>query len=468
MTLATRRALLPVVVLLTGCMAAPPEAPVDELGSNLNARERRERAGQIRDIAASYGIREGSWLVAGVGDAETYLTQCQHNLTWACRGPVHADCGGRAVVAGSGDGPCSHQQGGLGIFQLDAGTYDQTLRREGRRILSIDGNIRAGIEFILDMVERSVYISGVSSRAQAAAWMNGVTTSNSRFPIWVKTVTHYYNGCRPGARCYNDRYARYRRFARNIRSEFGNSFWTSGSSAGSDWIGSVCDPSASDACELGLPGQRCLTTDSSGVCVSSCEGFCPDRSGFSTTFCVSLDGGATGTCLPMATGGCPPGTSAREMSRHVGSSGASMRTGTVCAPSATPEPPRGLCADSCASAGNGTCEDGGADSVFSDCAFGTDCGDCGVRDPGDEPMSCLDTRESCAAGGTCCGDLSCRDGVTFDDQCCVEAGDSCTTGSDCCGAMACVAGMCACHSAGRTCVADADCCSGSCNSGTCR
>lgn len=466
MTPVTRR-LLPVVVLLSGCMAAPPEGNLDEQTSNLSARERRERAGRIRDIAAEYGIREGSWLVAGVGDAETYLTQCEHNLTWACQGPVSSDCGGRPVVAGSGDGPCHRQQGGIGIFQLDAGTYAQTLRREGNRILSIDGNIRAGIEFILDMVERSAYIGGVSTRAEAAAWMNGVTVSNSRFPIWVKTVTHYYNGCRPGYSCYNERFARYRRFARDIRSEFGSTFWSSGTGGG-DWIGSACDPSAAGECELGLSGDRCLSAGGAGVCVSSCEGFCPDRAGFATTFCVSLDGGSTGTCLPTAAGGCPTGTEAREMSRHVGSSGAAMSSNTVCVPTGTDPTPRGLCADTCASAGNGTCEDGGADSVFSDCAFGTDCGDCGVRDPGDTPMACLATRESCGAGGTCCGDLSCRDGVTFEDQCCVEAGGACGSGSECCGAMACVAGMCACHSAGRNCVADADCCSGSCSAGRCR
>jgi hypothetical protein len=41
--------------------------------------------------------------------------------------------------------------------------------------------------------------------------------------------------------------------------------------------------------------------------------------------------------------------------------------------------PQTMCGDTCASAGNGTCEDGGADSSALTCALGADCGDCGAR-----------------------------------------------------------------------------------------
>ena len=38
-----------------------------------------------------------------------------------------------------------------------------------------------------------------------------------------------------------------------------------------------------------------------------------------------------------------------------------------------------MCADTCPSAGNGICEDGGLDSASFDNAEGTDCSDCGTR-----------------------------------------------------------------------------------------
>lgn len=48
-----------------------------------------------------------------------------------------------------------------------------------------------------------------------------------------------------------------------------------------------------------------------------------------------------------------------------------------------------LCDNTCASAGDGICSDGGADSVSDDCAFGTDCADCGYRpESGTSIMHC--------------------------------------------------------------------------------
>ncbi|MCA9614322.1 MAG: hypothetical protein KC586_16315, partial [Myxococcales bacterium] len=87
--------------------------------SLLTAAQRRVRAGEIRDAAAANGITQG-WLLAGIADAETRMSHCWSELTWACQGPNSSDCGGGPVVAGAGDGPCSLRQGGLGMFQFDA------------------------------------------------------------------------------------------------------------------------------------------------------------------------------------------------------------------------------------------------------------------------------------------------------------------------------------------------------------
>lgn len=224
-----RRLLLLFIVSLLGlasCLGADDGTP-ERLGvarADLSAAQRRARAAQIRDAATANGITQG-WLLAGIADAETGMSQCHSELTWACMGPSSADCGGGPVVAGSGDGACSLMQGGLGMFQFDAGTYTQTLAREGNRILSIAGNVAAGVDFVVAMVIRSVYISGVDNRDQAIAWINNVRVGNGQWDAWVRTVTHYYNGCTPSASCFPSRYARYRDFAANVYSEMGADFW---------------------------------------------------------------------------------------------------------------------------------------------------------------------------------------------------------------------------------------------------
>ncbi len=42
-----------------------------------------------------------------------------------------------------------------------------------------------------------------------------------------------------------------------------------------------------------------------------------------------------------------------------------------------------LCTNTCEDADDGFCDDGGEDSDYDVCSFGSDCGDCGPRNPGD-------------------------------------------------------------------------------------
>ncbi len=210
----------------TALVPAAPGEPIGSARSMLSAAQRRARAGQIRDAAAARGLEQG-WLLAGIADAETGMSHCWSELTWACMGPASDDCGGGPVVAGAGDGPCSLMQGGLGMFQFDAGTYDQTLAREGVRVLNVAGNTDAAVDFVIAMVIRSVYVPGVDNAAQALAWMNGVRIDNDRFMPWIQTVTHYYNGCTPtGCSVYDARFASYSRHARDTYAEMGADFWT--------------------------------------------------------------------------------------------------------------------------------------------------------------------------------------------------------------------------------------------------
>lgn len=227
-----RRA-VPSLLALLGLVACLGDTPPERLGvatADLSAAARRARAAQIRDAAFANGITQG-WLLAGIADAETGMAQCHSELTWACMGPSSSDCGGGPVVAGAGDGPCPDMQGGLGMFQFDAGTYTQTLAREGDRILTVAGNVAAAVDFVVAMVIRSTFISGVDTDAQAIAWLNTVRVGNAQWDPWISTVTRYYNGCPTTGSCWPTRYASYRNHTEDTYNEMGADFWVVGTPA---------------------------------------------------------------------------------------------------------------------------------------------------------------------------------------------------------------------------------------------
>lgn len=241
---------------LTGCLGGPGDALPPDVGarrSHLTAEERRMRAAQIRDAAFANGIEQG-WLLAGIADAETQMSHCWSELTWACRGPSSPDCGGGPVVAGAGDGPCSLREGGLGMFQFDAGTFEDTLAREGDRILTIAGNVAAAVDFVVRMVVRSAYVPGVETNAQAVAWINGVRIGNDRWDAWIRTVTHYYNGCAPSYSCFDGRYAHYRDHTTGVYEEMGADFWAVRNEYAAELVAQTF-PLARDPFEL-YPGQE--------------------------------------------------------------------------------------------------------------------------------------------------------------------------------------------------------------------
>jgi hypothetical protein len=229
------------VLLIGGCTAAGSSESDDGENSgeshvsSLTAAARRERAEHLRNVSASRGLING-WMIAGIGNAETQLSHCWSELTWACKGPVSADCGGGPVVAGAGDGPCSAKQGGLGMFQFDAGTFSQTLAKYGNDVLTVDGNIDHAITYAVNMVVNSKYISGVTTEAQAVDWMNGVSVGSTDYKTWIKTVTHYYNGCVPGAcSVYTARYNHYDDSTREIYNDMGDAFWKPLQPIGVSW-----------------------------------------------------------------------------------------------------------------------------------------------------------------------------------------------------------------------------------------
>ncbi len=185
----------------------------------------------IKNAAQARGLRNG-FLLAGIANTETNLAHCWSEATWACQGPPSPDCGGGPVIAGAADGPCSIQQGGLGMFQFDAGTFQQTLQRYGNHVLTIDGQIAAAIDYVTWMVKISAYTTNAETDAKARAWIDNFDPNNATLrDQWIKTVLRYYNGCQPDWSCWGPRYQTYRDgYFAAISEPGGLGFWAAGTS----------------------------------------------------------------------------------------------------------------------------------------------------------------------------------------------------------------------------------------------
>jgi hypothetical protein len=223
--------IFPLVVLALVSSATPVHASIpiwalDKLRIsepgvvNLTAAQRRARAELIRDTAAASGMTNAA-LLAGIGEVETNFAHCWSEATWACQGPASASCGGGPVIAGAADGPCSDQQGGLGMFQFDSGTFSQTVATYGPDIVTLQGNVDAVIPFLVTRAIQSV--DGVDDEAEALAWMNSITIANGDpdYETWLYFVAWRYNGCKGCTTQIN----KYRNGTNKLRDEFGPDFW---------------------------------------------------------------------------------------------------------------------------------------------------------------------------------------------------------------------------------------------------
>jgi len=199
-----------VLFVVGGCLVGGD--PIDEPDTVVAAvapATKATRYAQIRDRARAAGI-DNAFLLAGIANDETGLAMCWSEATWACQGPPSPDCGGGPVIAGSADGPCSTHQGGLGMFQFDAGTFDDTLQRYGTDVLTVAGQTTHAIDYAVWMVEVSAYTTNAETDDKARAWINRFDPANPTLrDQWIKTVVRYYNGCQPGWSCWNARYQTY-------------------------------------------------------------------------------------------------------------------------------------------------------------------------------------------------------------------------------------------------------------------
>jgi hypothetical protein len=211
---------------LAACAAEPEPAPpdLDAEQQALSAAVELSRLTAIRDVAASVGLDNGV-LLAGIAQSETNLSHCWSEATWACKGPSSPSCGGGPVIAGASDGACSLQQGGLGMFQFDGGTFSQTLDRDGEDILLLEGNITHAVEFVQEGVIAK--IPGVNENGAALDWLNSIPmeAGDPVMEAWASFIVCRYNGCcGTGATCTKRR-RDYRDNAINFYNQYGADFW---------------------------------------------------------------------------------------------------------------------------------------------------------------------------------------------------------------------------------------------------
>jgi hypothetical protein len=216
------------LLVITGCSVGDGD-PASSIGppESLAVADKLPRYGQIRDAARARGIGN-AYLLAGIANDETGLAMCWSEATWACQGPASPDCGGGPVIAGSADGPCSDQQGGLGMFQFDAGTFTDTINKYSTDVLTIAGQTTHAIDYATNMVKISAYTTDAETDDKARAWINRFDPNNATLrDQWISTVVRYYNGCQPGWSCWNARYQTYSDGYRSaIDDPGGVAFWT--------------------------------------------------------------------------------------------------------------------------------------------------------------------------------------------------------------------------------------------------
>jgi hypothetical protein len=209
---------------LVGCIDQD-EPELGDTSLELSSTAERVRVAAIRDVAAGEGMTNGP-LLAGIAQSETNLAHCWSEATWACKGPSSPSCGGGPVIAGASDGACSLRRGGLGMFQFDAGTHSDTLRRDGEEILLLEGNISHAVGFVADLIDQEV--SGVTGRSQAIAWMNSIPmrAGDAKLEKWAAVMACRYNGCCSTSSTCTTRRRKYRDNALMHYNRYGAAFWS--------------------------------------------------------------------------------------------------------------------------------------------------------------------------------------------------------------------------------------------------
>lgn len=186
---------------------------------------------KIRDGALAHNLN--AFLLAGIGLAETFLIHCLKDwddLNLSVNYPAlfaepklsSESCNQGSVLTGQWDG--SAEEGGVGLFQFDLGTYEKTIKHYrdsyDLNILQLEDNVAAVAKFFIHekgWKKFEEYSNSLGTNIDAAAFN----------PEFIESLTGYYNGCWAG-RCshYDQRFKKYLRAYRDLKLCLADSFWS--------------------------------------------------------------------------------------------------------------------------------------------------------------------------------------------------------------------------------------------------
>ena len=223
--------ILPAVVGLTGLLASGCAVSTDSTDDETVAHEddaltnaqKKPVCDHIKNVAKGHGVTN-PLVFAGVPNHESGLVQCWKDATWACQGPHSSYCGG-PVIAGSGDGPCSHQQGGLGMYQLDAGTYAQTLASYGHDVVELDPQIAKGVDVIIQKVWHCPNTPHFDDEAAVVSWINAAKPGTAHYETFLSAMAECYNGTPPSSSHFETMRANYRAGVKQLEDAYGHDYW---------------------------------------------------------------------------------------------------------------------------------------------------------------------------------------------------------------------------------------------------
>ena len=195
--------------VLLACGGPISDQTVNSEGQEVSVALLQQRSDAIKAAHAGHPSIHNPLLFAGIAYVETKMAHCYSEYVSqvgaACAGPASASCGNGSVTAGYADGICANQQGGLGMFQFDEGTYSQTLAKwttsgywngQTRDVLDLQGNIAASIDFVLFKAWASYYTPAFASYQAMYDWINGIrpVDGNAEYERWLGFLANSYNG----------------------------------------------------------------------------------------------------------------------------------------------------------------------------------------------------------------------------------------------------------------------------------
>lgn len=274
------------------CASAPGDEEVAASSAEISrVMPRKDVVDGVKKGARNRGITN-TLLVAGIANHETNLAHCVDDYyVQQCKQapslPKSKSCKGGSVTIGNADGTC--EAGGLGLFQIDRGSQQDTVAVYGPRVLEVEGNTEIGIDYILDSQINCIEPDGPPSfgpdpeqwRRKATDWINGIKRGTANYNTFFTCVARYYNGCLERDGCDTAaRAAEYRQNTEALITEFGEAYFAAPS--GSSPASGECVPAGLYCGAAGLPGgtydsrklYRCNDTGKSLSLAESCAEGC--------------------------------------------------------------------------------------------------------------------------------------------------------------------------------------------------